>query len=419
MHATRPPLTAAARRARLGAATALLCAVIAATASPAAAQTSGDTTSTTAAPSRNADSVDAGDAGREQDPAAAVSTTTAPKAGGSPDGSALEGLLPALAPITDAATMDDLRGRYGSLSAALVVMYASQTGTPLDEFVAANADSLAAALGADRPAAAALGVGRPVDAQALTLALATNGIAADLRAAGSVDSYTRALSENAASLDARVVAAGATWAQQLSQLRTPAVSTPAMPSLGSGGPEALAVGLFANRAATAMVTDFPDLFSQVRSSGVGTAQSAAAWRTSMRNAMAATEADFSTALPNPCYGALMTAMASGDSSAARARAGSGCGSCVSTGLYLNGQMSRLFDPKVSTTQSNPFDNLLPPAEFNQLQPWQRQAIGSGGGQLGQNLSSALTGSGGCGGSAAARGAASTILPGVFSQLSRR
>lgn len=353
--------------------------------------------------------------------AAPPPTTAAPGAatptGGAAATAALEALLPALTPITDAATMEELRARYGSLSVSLIALYADQTGAPLDEFVAGNADQLAAALGAtDRAvlqSAASLSGG---SVEGLTAALASRGLVSDWRA-GSLEGFASNLSANAQSIEARVVAAGADWAARLAALRSPDVQAPQMPAL-QGSAEALAVGLFTQSATTAMVTDFPDLFAQVRSSGVGTPEAGAAWRASMVNALAATQADLSAALPNRCYGALMTAMASGDAAAARA-VGDGCGTCVATGLYLNGQMSRLFDPQVGTTQPNVRDSLLPPAEFNQLQPWQRAALGAQNPQLSATLSATLTGTaplGGCGGSAGAGAAAQTILPGVFANL---
>ena len=368
-----------------------------------------------------------------QDPSA-VPTTTVPAAGPTPltvpalpprtlpptppmpSTPSLDSLLPALTPITDNDQMAALRDRYGSLSTTMLTLWADQAGTDVSTFVTDNKPGLATAFAT--PSLMTLDMSEGGD---LTAQLADVGIAVDWRTSGGgLGDYGDMLAQNTASIESQVASAGAEWATAMASVRTPELSAPDMPDLAV--PEAQMFGLLADRSVTAMITDQPDLFASVRSSGIGTPAAGAAWRASMVNALAATtNPDPAAGMISPCYSAMMTAMGSGDSTAASKVGGKDCSPCVTTGLYLNGQLSRLFDPGTASATINRTDSLLPPAEFNDLPGWQRQVIVDQNPSLKNGLSSAInsgvSAQNTCGGSGpATAAAANTVLPGVFSQL---
>lgn len=326
-------------------------------------------------------------------------------------------IVPVPEPLAGVDGMADLRSRYSSLSGALIAFYAHQSGQPLSSFMATNGPAVSALTGTTLSGAQAIN-----DVGGLNAAMAGGMAGKDF------NSYTTTLSERGSSIDAAVINAGATWAQELSQLRAPALTQPTMPNMDTSAAtaipaEGLVFGMFLDKSLTAMVTDFPDLFAQTRASGIGTPGAQAAWNRSMTQALASSRPDFTAMLPSPCHGVMLTAMASGDAGHARTTAGAGgagCGSCLATGLYLNSQVSRLFNPSSTTTQSNPTDKVIPPAEWNRMQGWQQNLIKDQNPQLSSGLDASLrsTGTGAeCSSSKpAAKAAAKVTLPGVFASL---
>lgn len=317
------------------------------------------------------------------------------------------------APTTTATTPEGgLRDRYASLSTSLVAMYAQQTNQPLDAFLAQNSAELGVVFGSN----AAKAVGSS-DLFTLNRSLGGSGFDAQLSSIG----------EQGQSIDAAVVSAGANWAAQLGAIRAPELNAPSAPKMDTAAAsamptESLAFGLFLDKSLTAMVVDFPDVFAQVRNSGVGTAASKAAWDQSMMTALSASRPDFTAMLPSPCHSVMLTAMASGDAGQARTatNGAGGCGGCLATGLYMNSQMGRLFNPQATSTQVNPADSMVPPAEWNHMQGWQKNAILDQNPDLAAGLRASLRAGDGvadCSATSTATGAASRVaLPGVFAQL---
>lgn len=331
---------------------------------------------------------------------------------------------------TGAADMQALSERYGSLSGALTAFYADQKGQTVSQFISENPAQAAKLLGVQTQqqldelptdqVAVDAATGR-TDVAALNRQLAASGLALDTQGYDDLDAAANAVAANASSVDAAVISAGSSWAAQMAGLRTPALTTPNAPGvstkLATAMPkEGLVFGMFLDKSLTAMVTDFPDVFSQVQQTGVGTAASQQAWNTSMQRALTASREDFSTMLPSQCAAGMLSVMASGNAADARKY---GDSSGAAAGLYLHSQLSRLFDPASTSTVPNSSDNVMNPTEWNRLQDFQKDMILKQNPDLGASLKENVSGSAvtGCTTSkAATSGALSTTLPGVFSNL---
>jgi hypothetical protein len=302
-------------------------------------------------------------------------------------------------------SMGDLTDRYSTLGGTLTAFYAMQTGQPLPEFVASNASGLSSMVGSSVPA------GSSASLASLQDQLKSDGVN-PLVSATSAQDYARLLSATSTSVDSQVGLAGLSWAQQLASFRG-----------GSGklGPEALAFSAVLSSTLSSMVGQFPDLYAQVRSSGLSSPAAQQAWRSSMLQATSRSGGSLSAMLPSQCYGTMLTAMASGSPSAAgRIGGGSGCGACLSTGLYLNQQLSSLFNPAATSTIPNTADKVLPPAEWNAMPAWQKNIVLQQNPSLATQAASAPSTLGGCsGGSQAASKAVSATLPNVFANLNKK
>lgn len=326
---------------------------------------------------------------------------------------ALEQLLPDLSPMETETSMSDLSGRYATLSGALVEFYAARDSVPVADFVAANNTNLADLLG--RPGVATLSVKDGAD---LHEQLTASGAASDPRGLGGFDAWAADMSAKGSTFESRLAASAASWAASSSAPRMPDLAAPNVPALASSGP-GLMFGLLYDRSLTAMVTDHPDLFASALSSPAGSPEAAKAWRQSMVNAVAATQADPTAGMANPCYGSMLGSMATGVMASTP-----GCGGCAAVGTYLHGRMASLFDPGSQASSSAP----LPPEDMQSVPAWQRGALLdanpgledsflSNAGSIG--LSSSNSAGQTC---APPPGTASTALgsalPGVFSSLGR-
>lgn len=327
----------------------------------------------------------------------------------------------------DLATMP-LEERYHSLSGALVDFYATQAGMSITNFALANPNQIGAIFGVDSAAISGLlaeltaGTDADNDLEALSVGLDAQGLTLS---ASSLDELTGRLNQLPSSADARVMAAGADWAAKLTELRAPQLTMPGTPNvpgsaLAQVSATQLSYGRLLNGAMTAMVADFPDLYSQVSATGIATPEFNKAWQTSMLRAYQSSSADFSSMLPDPCSAAMLSVMASGNPAAGKnVTGGKSCTPCVATGMYLHGQMSNFFGPTsglILDRTGN--DSGLSGAQFNQLPPWQRELILDSSPSLSNQLSTELTG-GGCGAASGATTATlTTTLPGVFGALNR-
>lgn len=377
------------------------------------------------------------------------------------------GVAPATAyaatPASSSPTPASTTAGYPTLSAALATMYAQNAKMSVSSFLAANPTTGQILLGKGGPpltvdpALAAPTLHLPSmsaptlpQLQQPTLSIPNAPATASLPAAPmlalnqqlvssgqvpnpaqyqSLRAYGAALVGSGAGADAAVASAGAQWAAQIAALHTPAVATPnaptpTMPTIPQGS---LIFGSYLDKAMTAMVSSFPNVYAQVQSSGVGTPQSQADWNTAMQKAFQATQASPTAGFPDPCAGILLQAMGSGavQPSAASSASCPQASTCIASGLYMHSKMQTLFAPGVTSTipTSAPRSgagSVMPPASWNQLPAWQRQVILSQNPNLKQALAQstqAASAPSACAGATPAlSGALATSLPGIFSHL---
>jgi hypothetical protein len=106
----------------------------------------------------------------------------------------------------------------------------------------------------------------------------------------------------------------------------------------------------------------------------------------------------------------MSAATSGNTKTAQAASkgcGSGASSCIASGLYFYNQLQNIG----SGGASDP--GVLPPADFNQLQPWQRDAIAGAAPSV---TGSKTTTQGACGSAGAVSSTANTVVPRAWGAL---
>ena len=294
-----------------------------------------------------------------------------------------------LAPLTDLHGLQ----RYSSLASSMLDLWAKQDGTSLPAFSNQHLGSLDTLFGAGASG---------IDPSSFS-SLSTLANVADPNATGS--------------LDAQVQTQAAKWITQLSNLRTPKLTQPAAGKLPASS-DAQAVAGLLDHSLAAMVTDFPNVFAQVRASVTMGAGATSAWQASMQRAWNTSQTSLTTGEPSPCLGTMLSVMASGNPNGSGTT--SGCGGCVTAGLYLNGQTSRLFDSQATTTLPNPTDSFIPPSEWSSLQGWQKSAILSQNPQLATAGATSYASSASplsCNSSATSQ-AVNVTLPGVFASLNK-
>lgn len=284
-------------------------------------------------------------------------------------------VTPAFAdPIDD--QMNEMGLRYGSLSSAMLDSYAHKEGKALTSFLIGNPGQLAnlSGLSSSDPRVQTLlsQVGPGATMSELDAALAASGLTLSSTAYRSVSAAAREVSTKGASMDAAVVAAGMSWASKMVNLRAPELVVPTAPGLDvsevTGMPaEGLAFGMFTNRSLNAFVRQFPDVFSQVSTAGIGSASQQNAWNSAMTTAMNASRPDFNSMLPSQCGAAFLAGLSGGGYSGS-------CSPCVAAGRLANGQLQLIFDPSASSVIPNPSDPSLSPTEWANLTPAQRAAI---------------------------------------------
>lgn len=323
--------------------------------------------------------------------------------------------------LTGAQT-EEMSARYESLSAAMVMMYATQKGMALSEFLATEPTQSARLLGAD-PAVIRAQLSDNSAAE-LTRVMANNKLTLSTTAYSSLQMYAKALvTEMGWNADAIVAARAASWAAELAAVQSPALTVPGVPkartdNLSVPPAGALAFGLLYDKSLTALVTDFPDIYAQVERRGLMSPEALSAWKTSMKNAYAASTQGISALTAgDPCAGTAVGAAAGVYS------ATGGCGGCASLGAYVNAQLqATLANPGASSTLTNPNDSTMTAAEWNRLQPWQKEAILQQNPGLAAALESAANGgstSSLCGtGSTTLQSGARLVLPGVFDELNK-
>lgn len=281
---------------------------------------------------------------------------------------------------------------YDSLSAAMTSYYAESKGMTLEDFVSKNPAEASGLLGVSIDTLKTM----PTDDTAtLTQSMKLQGATLDMSAYKDMESAKLDLLSKGNTLDAVITTAGASYAEQLAALRAPTLKAPGMPvmdtSMANSMPtESLAFGLFLNKSLTDLVTNSPDVFTQIQASGVGTPEAQAAWKNSMMNAMGNSKGDLTSMLPSKCGGVFLTAMASGSAAEASKNAPSkDCGTCMVSGLYSHGQMSKIFDPTASSLTPARDTGYVREAEWLTMDSWQRNALTNSNPQLGATLDNVL------------------------------
>jgi hypothetical protein len=270
--------------------------------------------------------------------------------------------------------MTDMQLRYGSLSSAMAGHYAGKQQLAIASYLAGGPGKFGSLSGLNSTDIKALSTSLPAGATVadLDIALATRGLTLNSKSFSDVSVAAAEIRSKAASLDATVAQAGMNWAQQMLRLRAPELLTPPVPSIDttqytSVPAEGLAFGMFMNRSLNALILNFPDVFSQVSSSGVGTKSSQEAWARAMGQAMTASAPDFNKMLPTKCGGAFLDALGG------KTNQTNGCSPCVAAGRLANAQMGLIFDPTKGSTLPDS-SSALNPSEWDRLTPTQRDQL---------------------------------------------
>jgi hypothetical protein len=318
---------------------------------------------------------------------------------------AAEGVTPS--PTTTAPPSSTFAAQFNSLAGAMLNFYAASSGTSLQAFIAANPTQVASLTGSTASLPALAGTANVADLQGR---LQLSGVSLNLPALTSLPSLLTELNTKAGTVDGRMTLFGASFATDLGALRVPAL---AMPSLdGTTLPtatmpvESLAFGLFANASLTDLVANHPDVFAQVRTSGLGTPQALNAWKSSMLQAGTALGSNLSR-LPMPCLAEMLQGMATGVS----AGSSSGCASCAVAGSYLHNQASGLLDPNKNASGAT---------ATAPMQPWLQDALNQANPGLSSQMGQIFSPNGSLTACSASQGAASaalsSMLPGLFANL---
>jgi hypothetical protein len=210
------------------------------------------------------------------------------------------------------------------------------------------------------------------------------------------------------SIDSTIQAKSKTWADQLAAFR-------AQSSLGTVQFSAEwqkvteSMGAMTAAATADIAATAPMSLSALRS-GSGTLTDAALWKAALKGAGMS-----GTKIPgvggDACIAAMMAAASSGDPKAAAA-AGKGCtggaSACIASGLYFHNQLRGV----ASGGAKDP--GVLPPADFNQLQPWQRDAIAGAAPSVTGGATASTGGS--CGAQAAVSATTNKVVPGAWGAL---
>lgn len=301
-----------------------------------------------------------------------------------------EDAAPSANPSAEANGQD---GNYVSLAAAMANFYAKSKGATLAQYVSENPEQVAALLGTSVDSLGKL----PTDSvQSLEGSLGKQDLLLDTSSYSDLSLAKQDLLSKSGTLDSLIVSNAASYASQMAALRSQDLATPSVSGFDSSiantmPSESLAFGLFLDKSLANFVTNSPDVFSSISSTGLGTAQAQEAWKKSMSSALAGSQGDLSAMLPSKCGAVFLTAMASGDAkSTGSTISGSGdCGSCLVAGLYSNGQMSALFDPSIGRVNPIAGSGTINPAEWQNMTSWQKNALTNSNDGLSQALDNAL------------------------------
>lgn len=339
-----------------------------------------------------------------------------------PDYSHLLGDLPELPQeeASQAGVASSASGPPPSLAAALLGASASSAGLPLGAFISQNMAFAADLTGL--PPLSLSGINAD-DVASLDASLRNLGFESGMLSGGSTTAATLLSQMSGDSVDARVVGNAAGFARSLWGLNMPPTPSAAAPDIDAA---AVGFGLLTSASLASLAAGFPDVLSDVSSSGLGSEEASSAWRSSMALAFEATRNDISEALPSACLAGMLSVAASG--SAASAEGFSGCGAdCVAAGVYLNNHMLGLWSPSSFSPRPSD-DDTVTTNEMSRLPSWLSGPIDDAVAQASPPsvaspgpTTSARPGiaSGACSTAAPAAGALSRTLPDLMAGLTSR
>jgi hypothetical protein len=303
--------------------------------------------------------------------------------------------------------------QYNSLAAAMLNFYANSSGSNVQSLLNSNSPQVANILGS--PTAASQ-IGQVSSAQDLQSKLMLTGVSFDFSKINGTSDLFAEVRSKASTIDGQVTLFGAQFATLASQMRTPTLSMPtidgsSLPAPGSQIPlEGLAFGLFMNKSLTNLVANHPDVFAQVKTSGLGTPAAFDAWKSSMLQAGTTVGSDLSR-LPMPCLAEMLQGMGSGVSTGSS----SSCGSCSIAGAYLHNQASNLLDPNANTALPGPNST-----NSSQTQPWLQNELNEANPGLSSQLNQVFAPNSAIASCSSASSSVSSVLssalPGLFSGL---
>lgn len=305
--------------------------------------------------------------------------------------------------------MAAMEGRYASMSAAMATYYAANRGVALNAYLGDNPNALKNLLGSDKVLTDVLArANQAKSPEELNMILSSSGLGLDVNRWTSLTAANADLQAKAASIDAAVVNAGMNWAAALTQIHIPSVQAPGLPAMSTAlatsmPAEGLAFGLFMNQSLANLISNFPDVFSQVQASGVGSPTAASAWKAAMGAAAAGSYSDLSKVVGTSSCGAAFVDGLTGKSA-------NGCSPCEIAGMYGNAQMTLIFNPSAGSKAIDPSNPAVSATEWANMTPAQRAAIVAQNPGLAGNVDSALNGTNGCtsAGPAVQEGASSAV-----------
>lgn len=267
-----------------------------------------------------------------------------------------------------------LNDQYMTLAAALVAGQSLSSGQPLTSVLGANSLQWDAAFGAP-------GLFSATSFEELNAKLAGYTLGAQSGPDGLVftswDSLLSSLTATAGTPDGQMVAQSIDFGRVLGGLAQPELS---MPSLGpaatiaSAHGDEMTFGLFANQTIAQTLLNAPDVLGQITAGGKLSPQNQQLFNQQMASAGRTVNTSLSSALPSPCYAAMLTAMGTGNpASASGLGLSSECSPCISAGAYLHGRMGELIAPQGYTTDGTD-DGRITGYEWSRLDATTRDAI---------------------------------------------
>ncbi len=254
----------------------------------------------------------------------------------------------------DLGVSEQLRSQHHSLAASLANYHATQSDMQLGELLASSPEATRAAF--DLPD---LDPGQLTDVHErrdLDQMLADHSRHISAPDPASFEEFRTQLAGDR-SLDATVANLAARNTLERAQLHIPDLELPDAPDgmfTLSAPPEAVAIGQLQRNTMTTLIDDFPDVFADIDQRGTLDPANRDAFNTALSEGARRTSDGFSDLLPAPCLAGMLTATASGARADAAAITGGdpNCGSCITAGLYMHQDLSRVSNPSWNMLRSD-------------------------------------------------------------------